>query len=135
MIECASRTIIGGIGFHGPPDDSGAVKLGYAVVPDKRRRGYAAEAVAAAVRWVHRQPAVKAAVAGCAATKEASIATLERARLGYAGEHNGELRWCYEKEHGAAGGAHFPSIQDGSSPATEAARCLIQALSLLKDEP
>ncbi len=100
MIECESRTIIGDIGFHGPPDDSGTVELGYAVVPDRRRHGYAAEAVSALVRWVLCQPAVTAVVAGCAPSNVASIATLERARFRSTGEREGELRWRCEGEHG-----------------------------------
>jgi len=37
--------LAGAGGYKGPPDAAGAVELGYAVVEDRRRRGYASEAV------------------------------------------------------------------------------------------
>ncbi|KAF4405608.1 GNAT family N-acetyltransferase [Streptomyces lycii] len=38
---------IGGIGFHGPADEDGAVTIGYGLVPSARGRGYASEALRA----------------------------------------------------------------------------------------
>jgi len=43
--EAATGLAVGGIGFFGPPDDEGAVELGYGLVPDARGRGYATEAL------------------------------------------------------------------------------------------
>ena len=40
---------IGGLGFSGPPDDEGAVEIGYGLVPSARGLGLATEAVRAAV--------------------------------------------------------------------------------------
>ena len=41
---------IGGLGFFGPPDDSGRVEIGYGLVPAARGAGFATEAVRAALR-------------------------------------------------------------------------------------
>ncbi|MFJ9522205.1 GNAT family N-acetyltransferase [Kitasatospora sp. NPDC101801] len=38
---------IGGIGFHGGPDDTGAVEVGYGLAAAERGQGYATEAVLA----------------------------------------------------------------------------------------
>jgi RimJ/RimL family protein N-acetyltransferase len=38
---------IGGVDFHGPPDHSGGVTIGYGLVPSARGKGYAAEALRA----------------------------------------------------------------------------------------
>ncbi|MFF4078775.1 GNAT family N-acetyltransferase [Streptomyces sp. NPDC001777] len=37
--------IIGGMGFHGPMDESGSVTIGYGLVPSARGKGYASEAL------------------------------------------------------------------------------------------
>ncbi|MDX3098342.1 GNAT family N-acetyltransferase [Streptomyces sp. ME19-03-3] len=36
---------IGGLGFHGPPDENGSVTIGYGLVPSARGNGYASEAL------------------------------------------------------------------------------------------
>ncbi|MDX3235106.1 GNAT family N-acetyltransferase [Streptomyces sp. ME03-5709C] len=36
---------IGGLGFHGPPDENGGVTIGYGLVPSARGNGYASEAL------------------------------------------------------------------------------------------
>ncbi|KQX53721.1 acetyltransferase [Streptomyces sp. Root66D1] len=38
---------VGGIGFHGPPDEIGVATVGYGLVPDAQGRGYASEALRA----------------------------------------------------------------------------------------
>jgi RimJ/RimL family protein N-acetyltransferase len=43
--------VVGHAGFHGPPDDEGRVELGYTVVTEHRRRGFAEEAVRALMAW------------------------------------------------------------------------------------
>jgi RimJ/RimL family protein N-acetyltransferase len=44
-------TVVGEAGFHGPPDADGRVEIGYMVVSEHRRRGYAEEAVRALMAW------------------------------------------------------------------------------------
>ena len=95
MIERESGTVIGDIGFHGPPQD-GAVEIGYAVVPSRRRRGYAVEAAAALTSWAFAQPGVRRVTAGCLPGNLGSIGTLERTGFRPDGEADGELRWLRE---------------------------------------
>ncbi|ROQ31934.1 RimJ/RimL family protein N-acetyltransferase [Streptomyces sp. PanSC19] len=40
---------VGGIGFHGPPDEIGVVTVGYGLTPAARGRGYASEALRALI--------------------------------------------------------------------------------------
>lgn len=51
--ESAGReaTVVGDAGFHGPPDADGRVEIGYMVVSEHRRNGYAEEAVRALMAW------------------------------------------------------------------------------------
>jgi RimJ/RimL family protein N-acetyltransferase len=43
--------VVGEAGFHGPPRDDGRVEIGYMVVAEHRRRGYALEAARALMAW------------------------------------------------------------------------------------
>ncbi|MEU2236039.1 GNAT family N-acetyltransferase [Streptomyces vietnamensis] len=52
---------VGGIGFHGPPDEIGVATIGYGLVPGVRGNGYASEALRAVLEL--------ARVAGAAGVK------------------------------------------------------------------
>jgi ribosomal-protein-alanine N-acetyltransferase len=97
MIERESDSVVGDIGFHGPPD-AGTIEIGYSVIPDRRRHGYATEAANALVEWALAQEGVHAIVAGCDPDNVPSIRTLERIGFRRSGEANGELRWRYSQQ-------------------------------------
>jgi [ribosomal protein S5]-alanine N-acetyltransferase len=101
MIERDRRTVVGDIGFHGPPDETGRVEIGYSVVPSSRRRGYATEAARALVEWARSQPSVRVVVAGCDVGNEPSTRTLERVGFQRTGVVNGEIRWRYGRQVGS----------------------------------
>ena len=54
---------IGNGGFKGGPDESGTVEIGYSVLEEYQRRGYASEAVEALVAWAFLQPGVHRVIA------------------------------------------------------------------------
>ena len=93
IIERASGMVVGDIGFHGPPSDERTVEIGYAIVPSRRRRGYATEAAGAIAGWALRQPEIDTVVAGCDPENVSSIRTLERAGFERTDEADGQLRW------------------------------------------
>src|SRR6266498_3661369 len=103
MIERCSGTVIGDIGFHGPPDDTGTIEVGYSVIPSRRRRGYATEAAKALVGWARSQPSVHVIVAGCDPNNVSSVRTLERVGFRRTGEADGETRWRYGGMSGRPG--------------------------------
>ncbi|MFJ8031196.1 GNAT family N-acetyltransferase [Streptomyces sp. NPDC096032] len=54
---------VGGIGFHGAPDEEGTVEIGYDLVEGARGRGYATEAVDALAAWALARPDVASVIA------------------------------------------------------------------------
>jgi RimJ/RimL family protein N-acetyltransferase len=93
IVERSTRTVVGDIGFLGAPSAEGSVEIGYSIVTDRRRRGYATEAARALVSWALEQPGVDAVLARCASDNEASIRTLERVGFSRSGAADGRLRW------------------------------------------
>jgi RimJ/RimL family protein N-acetyltransferase len=53
------QVAVGRAGYHGPPDQSGMVEIGYAVDPAYRRRGYARAALEALLQRAAHEPRVK----------------------------------------------------------------------------
>ncbi|MGW1405539.1 GNAT family N-acetyltransferase [Streptomyces sp. NPDC002403] len=47
--------VIGGMGFHGAPDENGHVTIGYGLVPSAQGLGYASEALRALLRFARDQ--------------------------------------------------------------------------------
>lgn len=92
VIERATQTVVGDAGFKGLPAD-GVVEIGYSVIPDRRRRGYASEAAAALVDWARNQEDVETVVAACDRENVASIRTLERLGFARTGMDGDEIRW------------------------------------------
>ena len=96
MIERRAATVVGDIGFMGPPDGDGEVEIGYSVIPDRRGSGYASEAVQALVTWALTQPGVGSVAARCDVLNVPSIRILERAGFVRAGESDGQIHWRLE---------------------------------------
>jgi [ribosomal protein S5]-alanine N-acetyltransferase len=92
MIERETNGVVGDVGFMGLPDD-GVVEIGFSVIPDQRRHGYATEAALALVNWALREPGIRSVVARCDADNEASIRVLERVGFVRTGEADGQIRW------------------------------------------
>ena len=66
--------VIGDGGFHGPPKD-GRVTVGYSIVPEHRRRGFATQALKGLCGWAIGQ-GVRSIEAHCAANNAASARVL-----------------------------------------------------------
>jgi ribosomal-protein-alanine N-acetyltransferase len=96
LIERGSRTVVGDAGFMGPPGTDETIEIGYSVVPERRGRGYATEAVRALVDWALDQPGVSAVVAGCATDNTPSMRLLERVGFERTGREDDQLRWRLE---------------------------------------
>jgi ribosomal-protein-alanine N-acetyltransferase len=58
LVETASGQVLGRAGFHGPPDGTGMVEIGYSVDPERRRRGYARGALVIMLETARNHPDV-----------------------------------------------------------------------------
>jgi ribosomal-protein-alanine N-acetyltransferase len=96
MIEAEGNTVVGDIGFIRPPDAAGEIEVGYSVVPSRRRRGYATEALRALVAWAFDQPTVTAIVAGTDPENAPSQRVLRSAGFNVTEATPAEVRWRLE---------------------------------------
>lgn len=61
--DSGERALIGSVGYKGPPAADGTVEVGYGILPEYQRRGYASEAVRALVARAFAVPTVRRVIA------------------------------------------------------------------------
>jgi len=71
-----SCALVGAGGYFGPPTADGTVEIGYSVLPEFQRRGYASEMVRGLVHHVFTLPEVKRVIAHTTMENPASIKVL-----------------------------------------------------------
>lgn len=74
----AGRILIGTAGYKGPPSPDGTVEVGYGIVSDHQRRGYASEAVLGLLRHAFASPGVARAIAETLPELTPSIGVLRK---------------------------------------------------------
>ena len=95
------RTVVGLIGFHGRPDASGRVEIGYEIFTPFRRHGYATEAVRGLLAWASRRHRVRTFVAAIGPENEASMRLARRMgfrQVGVQVDESDGLELAYELE-------------------------------------
>jgi ribosomal-protein-alanine N-acetyltransferase len=75
--DCPATLVAGG-GYFGPPLPDGTVEIGYSVVPEWRRQGYATELVQALIQRAFEEPRVRRILAEAEVANIASIGVLGR---------------------------------------------------------
>jgi RimJ/RimL family protein N-acetyltransferase len=83
--------MVGNAGFHGPPgvneaNHERALEIGYGVLPEYRRQGYASEAVEGLIAWAGTQ-GIDHFVASVAPDNEPSLAIIRKLGFVRTGEH------------------------------------------------
>jgi ribosomal-protein-alanine N-acetyltransferase len=81
----ARSMLVGAGGFKGPPDAEGVVELGYSIVPERHRRGYATEAVRGMLTFAFSSPQVATVIGQTLTSLPASIGVLEKAGFAFVG--------------------------------------------------
>ena len=97
IVHEEDRTLIGETGFHGPPDRSGTVEVGYSIVPDYRGRGFAFEATRALIDEALARPEVCRITAACHDDNAASLKVLEKLGIRLVGATGDTLRFGLRK--------------------------------------
>jgi [ribosomal protein S5]-alanine N-acetyltransferase len=93
VIHAADETLIGETGFHGPPDGSGTVEVGYSIVPAYRGRGFAVEATRALIEHALARPEIQRITAECLDDNAASLRVLEKLGMRPVGRAGATLRF------------------------------------------
>jgi RimJ/RimL family protein N-acetyltransferase len=92
LVRRSDGTVVGDIGFHGPPNAEGAVTVGYGLAPSARGRGYATEALRALVAWALDRSEVTRVDADTTHANLPSQRVMERAGMRLVG-HDEQLRY------------------------------------------
>lgn len=89
------RTVIGIAGFKGNPSTEGVVEIGYSVLEQYQRKGYASEAVAELLRWAFSHAVVTNVRAETLPNLTASIRVMEKNGFVFvgAGSEDGVVRY------------------------------------------
>jgi len=80
------RVLIGSAGYKGPPSPDGTVEVGYGIVRDHQRRGYASEATRGLIARAFALPAVKRVIAETLPELAPSIGVLHKCGFRLTGE-------------------------------------------------
>lgn len=91
--------LIGICGFKGRPDESGSVEIGYSILADRQRQGYATEAVARLVGWAFSHHNVKEVCAETFPHLTQSIQVLKKNGFEYTGRgsETGVIRYAIRR--------------------------------------
>ena len=95
----SGRALIGSVGYKGPPSADGTVEVGYGIVSDQHRRGYASEAVRGLLARAFSVPTVQRVVAETLPELDASIGVLRKCGFTLTGDGSepGVIRFELER--------------------------------------
>lgn len=91
-----SRTLIGCCGFKGKPASDGTCEIGYGVLAQFRRAGYASEATRALIKWAFSHECVARVIAETYPELKPSIGVMEKNGLRFIGDGSEERVIRYE---------------------------------------
>jgi RimJ/RimL family protein N-acetyltransferase len=85
------RTLVGYFNFHAPPGAEGWVEMGYEILPEHQRRGYALEAVTRMMRWARDEHGVAHFRASIGPENEPSLKMIEKLGFTETGTQNDDI--------------------------------------------
>ena len=125
--DAASRPrLIGVAGYKGAPDEQGVVEIGYGIVPERRRRGFAREAVEGLLARAFGDARVGTVIAHTLPELVASIGVLRATGFSFDGPGNdphepAAIRYVlprerYDEMHPRGVGRRTPSVARAGGP-------------------
>ena len=102
ILHKADQVAIGGIGFHGPPDEAGRVEIGYNIIPAYEGQGYATEMARRVIDWAFQTPGIQLITAQCRDDNLGSIRVLEKVGMRRLPSEGRTLRWELQKYNSAS---------------------------------
>jgi ribosomal-protein-alanine N-acetyltransferase len=100
VVDVESNSVVGSVGFKGPPDGNGMVEIAYGIAPGYQGKGYATEAAAAGVAFAFSSAAVRLVRAHTLPTPNASTRVLSKCgfeRIGEVVDPEDGLVWRWER--------------------------------------
>lgn len=85
------RVVVGHAGFHGPPDSSGMVEIGYTIVPEHRGKGYSHLVLSALLSQAAASKEVTTVRATISPDNLPSLKVVTAAQFGHVGEQWDEV--------------------------------------------
>jgi [ribosomal protein S5]-alanine N-acetyltransferase len=78
VIEKSKKAIIGGICFHGEPDEKGEVEIGYGIDNGYMNKGYMTETIGGIINWIRNNKEVRIIKAETDSSNISSVRVLEK---------------------------------------------------------
>ena len=91
VIEKAKRAIIGGICFHGEPDDNGEVEIGYGTDKNYMNKGYMTETINGIIQWLKNNKKARIIKAVTDSSNISSLKMLEKNGFKISGQNENAL--------------------------------------------
>lgn len=93
VIRKEDGVVIGDIGFKGKPDEEKTVEIGYGILPEAQKQGFATEAVKGLMNWAYSSGEVERILADCYVGNEPSIKVLEKLGMKKVVTREGMIYW------------------------------------------
>jgi ribosomal-protein-alanine N-acetyltransferase len=99
IIKKDTLEVIGDVGFKGFNNEEGNVDLGYGIIKEERRKGYAVEAVSEIIQWAFATTIVKNITANCLTDNIDSIHLLNKFNFSQDRIENEMIYWRLRVEN------------------------------------
>ncbi len=99
IIKNDTKEIIGDLGFKGFNYKDENVDLGYGIIKEERRKGYAEEAAAALINWAFTHQMVKEITAKCLLDNHSSINLLKKLNFTETKKDHEMAYWILQNNH------------------------------------